>query len=75
MRNKAVRPCLYVFCDPIDLAHAISYIVATLFASVLISSLICKHPECYMCMYLLRFSFNTLILGYKIIKFIGYVFQ
>jgi hypothetical protein len=26
-------------------------------------------------MYLLRFSFNTLILGYKIIKFIGYMFQ
>jgi hypothetical protein len=28
--------------------------------------LICKHPMYYMCMYLLRFSFNTLILGYKI---------
>jgi hypothetical protein len=37
--------------------------------------LVCKHPVCYMCMYLLRFSFNTLILGYKIIKFIGYMFQ
>jgi hypothetical protein len=28
--------------------------------------LICKHPVCYMYTYLLRFSFNTLILGYKI---------
>jgi hypothetical protein len=29
----------------------------------------------YICMYLLGFSFNKLILGYKIIKFIGFMFQ
>jgi hypothetical protein len=38
--------------------------------------LIYKHPVCcYMCMHLLRLSFNTFILGYKIMKFIDYMFQ
>jgi hypothetical protein len=36
-------------------------------------NLICKHPVCYMCMYLLRFSFNTLILGYKVIKLDNFI--